>query len=145
MKLLTIIFILLAFSSVPAQKQGEEEIVLAAGGGNLTQSKIERVIGFFEWSLETKLSDDERAELQREIIENWKKRDCREIEGVSHILRLADAAKNFDAEESEQMRALYKKRFTKEFERGNKISSLILSGVHVQRSESGEIAIDSEQ
>jgi hypothetical protein len=151
MKLLTAIFIvmLLAFSSVSAQKEGQpaEEIVLAEGAGNLTQPMVNRVIDFFEWSLEVKLSGAARAELQGEIIENWKKRDCREIEGVRRVLRLADDAKNWDAEDAGQMRALYKNRFLKEFERNrtDNINSLILSGFSGSGGNSKGLATDLEQ
>jgi len=148
MKLLVSIFIvvLVAFSSVSAQKQGQpsEKIVLAEGGGNLTQPMVNRVVDFFEWTLEVKLSNEERAELQSEIVENWKKRDCREIEGVRYVLRLAEDAKNWDAEELTQLQVLYKNRFLKEFERSqsNKINSLILSAVRVSQSDSKGLATD---
>ena len=152
MKLLIAIFIvmLLAFSSVSAQKpagQPSEEIVLAAGGGNLTQPMVNRLFDFFEWSLDVKLSGEERAGLQSEIVENWKKRDCREIEGVLYLLRLADDAKNRDAEESGQMQALYKNRFLKQFERSqtNNINALILSSVRRSQSVSGGLATDDGQ
>jgi len=151
MKLLTAIFIiiLLAFSSVAAQKQGQasEEIVLAEGSGNLTAPMIDRVVEFFEWSLERKLSNEERAELQAEITENWKQRNCSEIAGVLYVLRLSEDKQNWDAEELSQMQALYKNRFLKQLERSQstKINSLILSGFAVARSDSKDLAIDSEQ
>ena len=143
------IVVLVAFSSVSAQKMGQpsEEIVLATGSGNLTQPMVNRVVDFFEWTLEIKLSNEERAELQSEIVENWEKRDCRQIEGVRYILRLADDAKNWDAEESAQLQALYKNRFQKVFERNqsNKINSLILSAIRVPQSDSKGLATDIEE
>ena len=148
MKLLTAIFfaILLAFSGVSAQNRGlaSEEIVLAEGGGNLTAPMIGRVIDFFEWSLEVKLSDAERTELQAEIVENWKQRNCREIEGVRRVLRLADDRQNWDAEELSQLRELYKNRFLNQLAQtqSNKINSLILSGFAAPRKESSGGAID---
>jgi hypothetical protein len=134
MKLLTAIFIviLLAFSSVSAQREGElsAETVLAEGSGNLTAPMVDRVIVFFEWSLDVKLSNEERAALQSEIVENWKRRNCSEIAGVRAVLRLADDKQNWDADELGQMQALYKNRFLKEFERrrSKKINALIVSG-----------------
>ena len=151
MKLLTAIFIviLLAFSSVFAQKEGQpsEEIVLAEGSGNLTQPMVDRLIDFFEWSLDKKLSDEERAGLQTEIVENWKQRNCREIVGVWAVLRLADDRKNWSAEELGQMQALYKSRFQKQLEQthSSNINSLILAGFSVSHQDSKGSAIDSEQ
>ena len=151
MKLLTAIFIvmLLAFSSVSAQSAGREsdEIVLAEGSGNLTQPMVNRVIDFFEWSLEAKLSNEERIELQSEMVENWKRRNCSEIQGVLSVLRLADDKQNWDAEELGQMRVLYKSRFLKEFERNqsNRINPLILSSFRPSRRDSGRLATDIEQ
>ena len=152
MKLLTAIFIVLvfAFSSVSAQKQGQpsEEVVLAEGSGNLTAPMVGRVVEFFEWSLEIKLSDEERAALQTEIAENWKRRNCLEIEGVRRVLRLADDRQNWDAEELSQMQALYKSRFLKQFERNQstKINPLILSGfAPVAHQASTGLATNSEQ
>jgi hypothetical protein len=151
MKLLTAIFIviLLAFSSVAAQKTGQpaEEIVLAEGGGNLTQPMVNRLFDFFEWSLDVKLSNEERAALQGEIVENWKNRNCREIAGVRSILRLAEDAKNWDAEDTEQIRVLYKKRFLKELESAptNNLNSLILTGFSGRRGGSQGLATDIEQ
>jgi hypothetical protein len=152
MKLLTAIFIamLLGFSSVSAQKpagQPSEEIVLAAGSGSLTQPMVNRLFDFFEWSLDVRLSEEERAGLQSEIVENWKKRDCREIEGVLYLLRLADEAKNLDAEEAGQMQVLYKNRFMKELERSqsNNINALILTGARRSQNVSGGLATDAGQ
>jgi hypothetical protein len=140
---------MLAFSSVSAQKTGEAsaEIVLAEGRGDLTQPMVDRLIDFFEWSLEVKLSNEERLELQSAVVENWKERNCREIEGVRYVLRLADDKQNWDAEELGQMQALYKNRFSKELERSpsKKINSLILSSSRLSQSGSGELATDGDQ
>ena len=151
MKLLTAIFIviLLVCSSVFAQKEGRasEESVLAEGGGNLTQPMVDRVFDFFEWSLEKKLSSEERAALQTEIVANWKQRNCREITGVLSVLRVADDQQNWNAEELGQMQTLYKSRFLKQFEqtRSSNINALILSGFSASHKESNGSAIDSEQ
>ena len=148
MKLLTAIFIvvLLAFSSVSAQKRGleSEEIILAEGSGNLTAPMVDGVIDFFEWALEVKLSDAERAALQTEIVENWKQHNCREIEGVQKVLWLADDRQNWSVEELTQMQVLYKKRFLDRLAQtqSNKINELILSGFGTSRRESNGTATD---
>lgn len=127
-----LIIALLGVSSVSAQNLGarsEENILAKSGGALLTQPMINRVVDFFEWTLDTKLSDEERAELQSEIVANWKARNCLEIAGVQNVLSLADDARRWEPGELENLRILYKTRFTKEFERNgtNKINRLILN------------------
>ena len=150
MKLLTAFFFVILFAvfNVSAQKSGRpsQENVLADGGVDLTQAMVDQAIGFFEWTLEVKFSDEERTQLDGEIVENWKKRNCSEISGVLYALRLAEERKNWETEELEQLRLAYKARFLRQFERnGSKnINLLIMSLAQRQDAKAQIKTVDFE-
>jgi hypothetical protein len=137
MKLLTAFFIVILFAvfNVSAQKSGQPSQENVFAGGDLTPAMVDRAIGFFEWTLEVEFSDEERTQMESEIVENWKKRNCSEISGLLYALRLAEDRKNWETEELEQLRLAYKARFLRQFERsGSKnINLLIMSLAQRQR------------
>jgi hypothetical protein len=137
MKFTAIIFIvvLLAFSSVSAQVAQKDEI-LADGKAPLTQSMFNRVANFFEWTLEVKFSPAERAEFQNRIVENWKKEDAQEIQGVLYVIELSRELEKWDETERREAQFLIKERFLEELERNesNKINALLLGSYRQKHS-----------
>ena len=141
MKFTAIVFIavLLAFSSVSAQVAQKDD-VLAGGKEPLTRSMFNRVADFFEWTLEVKFSPAERAEFQNRIVENWKKEDAQEIQGVLYVIELSRELEKWDEGERREAQFLIKDRFLEELERNesNKINALLLGSYRQKHS-----AIDS--
>ena len=137
MKFTAIIFIvvLLAFSSVSAQSVAKDEI-LADGKAPLTQSMFNRVADFFEWTLEVKFSPAERAEFQNRVVENWKKEDAQEIQGVLYVIELSRELEKWDETERREAQFLIKDRFLEELERNesNKINALLLGSYRQKHS-----------
>ena len=137
MKFTAIIFIvvLLAFSSVSAQVAQKDEI-LADGKAPLTQSMFNRVADFFEWTLEVKFSPAERAEFQNRVVENWKKEDAQEIQGVLYVIELSRELEKWDETDRREAQFLIKDRFLEELERNesNKINALLLGSYRQKHS-----------
>lgn len=131
MKFKAIIFIavLLAVTSVSAQTFEKNEI-LAGGDEPLTRSMFNRVADFFEWSLDIKFSPAMRAEFQREIAENWKNGDRREINGVLYILEISRELETWDEAARREAQMLIRENFLKELERNDtdRINALLLAG-----------------
>ncbi|MBS1797059.1 MAG: hypothetical protein JSS81_24745 [Acidobacteria bacterium] len=113
----------------PAAREPRAAVVLADGHGRLTQSMVDRVVGFFEWSLDVELSDAQRAEFQREVVENWNNGQESEIRGVFYILELARELDHLDDARRLETRIELRDRFLEELEyrSSNRINALLLA------------------
>jgi len=56
--------------------------VLAAGDPPLTRAMVEEVAGFFEWLFEARMSAPERGELERILVEVWRRDARQEMKSV---------------------------------------------------------------
>jgi hypothetical protein len=74
-------------------------------------------------------SAGERAELQKELIENWKNGDRREILGVHYVLEFSRELGSWDEVRRRKAQILIKHRFLQEFERNrsHRINELLLA------------------
>ncbi len=59
---------------------GAQTAVLAEGNPPLTVSMINRMVNLFEWSLQVKFSQQDRAALQRTVAGYWQAGDVKSIQ-----------------------------------------------------------------
>ncbi len=131
MRLFAAFLIVAALAAVSASGQqtpAPERIVVAEGSGQLTQGALDRLVDFFEWTLDTELTGEERAAFERETTESWKAGNCREIAGALYLLRLAEELKHETEDELPLVKDALKNRFLDEFERRQARSFVALLG-----------------
>ena len=66
----------------------QNRAVLAAGEPPLTRAMVEEVAGFFEWLFESRLAAAERRELERILVEVWRRDARQEIKSVADFREL---------------------------------------------------------
>jgi hypothetical protein len=98
---LTLAALLLAASAGAAAAQNR----LAEGEPPLTRAMVDDVAGFFGWLFETRLSPDERGELERLLVEVWRRGDREDIKSVVEFGTLNDKLAAATDEQRRQVRA----------------------------------------
>ena len=74
--------VLLVAAPFTAAEARQARDVLAAGEPPLTRAMVEEVAGFFEWLFESRMSAVQRGELQRILVEVWRRDARQEIKSV---------------------------------------------------------------
>ena len=102
-----LIGLVLGVGSLAAQEglPAEPPVVLAGdGGGQLTREMFDRLVDFFEWSLDEKLSPAARAGFEQSLVTDWRGENCGALEGAQDILQLAEELKHLRDEDRSAVR-----------------------------------------
>lgn len=64
----------------------DKEVILAKGSPPLTQLMVNRVMSFFEWVLDIRLSPEQASQVQQLTVRSWKTNKEDEIKGALHVI-----------------------------------------------------------
>lgn len=100
---LALITLVLAACAGDAAAQGRG--VLAPGKPPLTGAMVDDVADFFEWLFGASLSGQQRGELERIVVEVWRRKDHKEMDGVVQFGEINDKLAAANGEQHRQVRA----------------------------------------
>jgi hypothetical protein len=94
-------FLVFTFGAAGIARAHPQDAVLAQGSPPLTQSMVDKSIGFLEWTLEIQISPQHRSMLQRVVMRAWQTKSQDEMKSTLDIVdihdklvRMSDADRN---------------------------------------------------
>jgi hypothetical protein len=64
-----------------------DERVLAEGNPPLTQKTVDQFAGYFQWILDVELTEAQRDELRRLVVDVWEKQDASAMRGIQSLVK----------------------------------------------------------
>src|ERR1700730_7196755 len=102
---LLVLTALTVFSQRPVFAQGDSGAVLYPGEPPLTQGMVAQLRTLFEWILDARFTAEQRQELQRQLIDEWKKRDRKSIDNFLGLLKTRDQILTISEDQRNNARA----------------------------------------
>ncbi len=78
------------FGSVQTARAHPQDVVLAQGNPPLTQSMVDKSVGFLEWCLEIRISSEHRSMLHKVLMRAWQTKNQEEMKSTLDIVDLHD-------------------------------------------------------
>jgi hypothetical protein len=104
--------------------------VLVAGKQPLRQSKIDKVIEFYEWAFETDFSANERARFQATLIEAFRQDAATSHQNADILVNALAKIRTNDEAAQNKMRASFNEDFVKDLRAANDEESALLLGIY---------------
>src|SRR5687768_7332478 len=86
--LIVALFVALTVSSTYSQ---QKDVVLAAGDPVLTQSMVDSSIRLLEWSLGSQFNDQDRANIQKVIVNAWRANNRAQMKSVLDVIEIQNS------------------------------------------------------
>lgn len=86
----SLFLLVIMFGAVQTPRAHPQDVVLAQGNPPLTQSMVDKSVGFLEWSLEVRMSPEHRSMLEKVLMRAWQTNSQAEMKSTLDIVDLHD-------------------------------------------------------
>ena len=114
----------------------QEDVVIVEGNPPLTQSMVVKTLTLLEWSLDIRLSDEQRAKIARSIIGYWKTNNRTEISNTLEAVKLVDGLSRANQAEQDKAKDIIQAEMLKGLrsDTNDEISQMVLQVYEASRS-----------
>ena len=92
------------FAAAQTARTHPQDPILAQGNPPLTQSMVDKSVGFLEWCLEIRISPEHRSMLQKVLIRAWQTKNQAEMKSTLDILDIHDKLAQMSEVERQKMK-----------------------------------------
>jgi len=126
----------LLFGFASGRVHSQQDVTIVESEPPLTQSMVAKTLTLLEWSLDIRLSDDQRAKLARSIIGYWKTNNRMEINNTLEAVKLVDGLSRASQSEQDKAKEIIQAEMLKGLrsDTNDEISQMVLQVYEASRS-----------
>src|SRR5687767_4144793 len=132
----SLLLLTLFFGFPSGRVHSQQDVTIVEGNPPLTQSMVARTLTLFEWSLDIRLSDEQRAKIARSIIGYWKTNNRMEINNTLEAVKLVDGLSRASQSEQDKAKEIIQAEMLKGLrsDTNDEISQMVLQVYEASRS-----------
>src|SRR5687767_1346055 len=132
----SLLLLTLFFGFPSGRVHSQQDLTIVEGNPPLTQSMVARTLILLEWSLDIRLSDEQRAKIARSIIGYWKTNNKTEISNTLEAVKLVDGLSRANQAEQDKAKDIIQAEVLKGLrsDTNDEISQMVLQVYEASRS-----------
>ena len=127
---------LLLFNLFLGTAQAQEDPIVVHGNPPLTQSMVAKTLILLDWSLDIRLSDEQKTQIAQAVIGYWRTNNRAEIDNTLEAVKLVDGLKQASAAERDKAKEIIQAEILKGLrsDTNDEISQMVLKVFEATRS-----------
>jgi hypothetical protein len=123
----------------------ERDVVLVEGNPPLTQLMVDKGAGLLQWSLEIKLSSEQKSMLQTVMVRVWKEKNAKEMQSILEMVEIHDKVIRMSEAERNNVRGQLQAAILKNLRNDpdDEMSRMLVSAYDAARSANSKSTLPS--